>query len=117
MEPSEQVETDPWVDQYVAVPEGEDQYVEAVAELPEDDGLNGESDNWMPLEAGDGRNGPPPVGAAGVDAYPEQATGNGQVAASSGPQWAPYRDSWKLAPRKPFRIWSILLRFPLNLCL
>jgi len=32
-----------------------------------------------------GHNGPPPQGAAGVDAHFEQATGNGHVAASSGP--------------------------------
>jgi len=39
----------------------------------------------MPQEAGDGHNGPPPEGAAGVDVLFEPATGNGQVADPSGP--------------------------------
>jgi len=84
MEPSERIETDPWVDQYVAVAEQEQQYIEAVGELQEN-GLDGQSGNGMPLEAGDGHNGPPQEGAAGADAHFEQATGNGQVATSSGP--------------------------------
>jgi len=64
---------------------GEDQYVEAVGELPEDNVLDGQSSNGMPLEAGDGHTSCALQGAAGVDAHFEQATGNGHVAASSGP--------------------------------
>jgi len=56
-----------------------------VGELLEANGLNGQSSNGMPLEAGDGHNGPPPQGTAGADVHFEQATGNGHVAASSGP--------------------------------
>jgi len=84
MEPSEQVETNPWVDQYVAVADGKEQYVEAVGELQEN-GLDGQSGDGMPPEAGDGRNGPPPESAAGADAHFEQAAGNGQVADLPGP--------------------------------
>jgi len=50
MEPLERIETDPWVDQYVTVAEEEEQYVEAVGELQEN-GLDGQSGNGMPLEA------------------------------------------------------------------
>jgi len=74
MEPPERVEADPCVDNIVPVTEGDEQYAEAVAELPQDDGLDGQSGNGMPLKAGDGHNGLPPL-----------ATGNGHVAASSGP--------------------------------
>jgi len=84
MEPPERVETDPWMDVQVAIPEGEEQYVEAVGELQEN-GLDGQSSDGMPPEAGDGRNGPPSEGAAGADANFEQATGNGQVADLPGP--------------------------------
>jgi len=83
------VEIDPYVDNYVPVTEGDEQFAEAVVELPQDNGLNGQSGNGMPLEAGDGHNGPPPQGAAGADAHFEQATGNGHVAASSGPPMGP----------------------------
>jgi len=58
MEPPERVETDPWVHMQVAVTEGEQQYIEAVAEMHED-GLDGQSCNGMPPEAEGGRNGPP----------------------------------------------------------
>jgi len=85
MESPENIETDPYVDNIVPVPEGEEQYSEAVGELPQDQGLDGQAGPGMPLEAGDGHDGPPPQGAAGVDAHHEQATGNGRVAASSGP--------------------------------
>jgi len=85
METSERIEADSWVDQYVAVTEGEEQYSEAVGERPQDNGLDGQSGNGTPLEAGDGHDGPPPQGAAGADAHFKQATGNGHVTASSGP--------------------------------
>jgi len=85
MEPPERVEIDPYADNHVPVTEGDDQFAEAVGELPQDNGLNGQSGNGMPPEAGDRHNGPPPQGAAGVDAHFEQATGNGHVATSSGP--------------------------------
>jgi len=78
------VETNPWVDQYVVVAEVEEQYVEAVGELQEN-GLDGQSGDGMPPEAGDGRNGPPPDSAAGADVYFKQAAGNGQVADLPGP--------------------------------
>jgi len=68
----------------VAVAEGKDQYVEAVGELHEDR-LDGQSGDGMPPEAGDGLNGSPPKGAAGVDAHFEQVAGNGQVADPCGP--------------------------------
>ena len=69
---------------HVAVSEGEVQYVEAVGELQED-GLDGQSGNGMPPEAGDGRNGPPHGDAACADVHHEQVAGNGQVADPSGP--------------------------------
>jgi len=84
MDHSERIEADLWVDQYVPVAEGEEQYSEAVGEL-QDNGLDGQSGNGVPLEAGDEHNGPPPQGAAGAEAHFEQATWNGHVAASSGP--------------------------------
>jgi len=59
MEPPERVETDQYVDNYVPVTEGDEQFAEAVGELPRDNGLNGQSDHGMPPEAGDGHNGPP----------------------------------------------------------
>jgi len=58
MEPPEQVETNPWVDMHVAVPEGEEQYVEAVGKLHEDR-LDGQSGDGMPPEPDGGLNGPP----------------------------------------------------------
>jgi len=84
MEPPERVEVDPYVDNHVPVTEGDDQFAEAVGELPQDNGLTGQSGHGTPPGAGDGHNGPPPQGAAGVDAHYEQATGNGHVAATSG---------------------------------
>ena len=74
MEPPDRVEVDPYVDNYIPVTEGDEQFAEAVGELPQDNGLDGQSDNGTPLEAGDGHDGPPPL-----------ATGNGHVAAASGP--------------------------------
>jgi len=74
MEPPDRVEVDPYADNYVPVTEGDEQFAEAVGELPQDDGLGGQSGDGMPLEAEDGHDGLPPL-----------ATGNGHVAASSGP--------------------------------
>jgi len=74
MESPDRVEVDPYVDNVVPVPEGDEQFAEAVGELPQNYGLNGQPGNGMPLEAGDGHDGPPPL-----------ATGNGHVAATSGP--------------------------------
>jgi len=74
MEPPDRVEVDPYADNQVPVTEGDEQFAEAVGELPQDDGLDGQSDNGTPLEAGDGHDGLPPL-----------ATGNGHVAAASGP--------------------------------
>jgi len=68
MEPPERVEIDPYADNHVLVTEGDSQFAEAVGELPQDNGLNGQSGNGMLPEAGDWHNGPPPQGAAGVDA-------------------------------------------------
>jgi len=79
------VEIDPYSDNYVPVTACDEQFAEAVGELPQDNGLNGRSGRGMPSEAGDGHNGPLPEGAAGVDAHFEQATGNSHVAAYSGP--------------------------------
>jgi len=85
METPGNVEVDPYVDNVVPVPEGEEQYQEAVGELPQDQGLDGQASPGTPLEAEDRQDGPPPQDAAGVDAHQEQATGNGRVAATSGP--------------------------------
>ena len=79
------VEVDPYADNIVPVPEGEEQYQEAVDELPQDQGLDGQAGPETPLEAGNQQDGPPPQGAAGVDAHQGQATGNGRVAATPGP--------------------------------
>jgi len=89
MEPPERVEIDLYADNHVPVTECDDQFAEAVGELLQDNGLNGQSGHGMPPEAGDGHNGPPPQGAAGVDAHYEQATWNSHVAASSGPSTGP----------------------------
>jgi len=74
MEPPERVEIDPYADNHVPVTEGDEQFAETDGEMPQDNGLNGQSSNGTPLDAGDGNNGPPPL-----------PTGNGHVAASSGP--------------------------------
>jgi len=110
------VETDSLVDMQVAVAEGEDQYVEAVGELHED-GLDGQSADGMPPEAGDGRNGPPPEGAAGVDVHFEQVVGTARSQILLDPRWAPCQDLWKPVPCKLSGIRSLRLRFLCNLCL
>jgi len=115
MEPPESIEADPFADNIVPVPEGDEQYSEAVDELPQDHELDGQGGPRMPLEAGEGHDGPPPQGAAGVDAHQGQAMGNGHVAAASGPLRAPYRELRKLAPHNLFRIRSQRLRFPRSL--
>ena len=69
----ENVEVDPYADNNVPVIEGEEQYQEAVGELPQDDGLTGQNGGGTPLEAEAERDGQPPL-----------ATGNGRVAATSG---------------------------------
>jgi len=74
MEPPDRVEVDPFADNYVPVTEGDEQFAEAVGELPQDDGSNGHSGNGTPLEAEGEQDGLPPL-----------ATGNGRVAATSGP--------------------------------
>jgi len=74
MEPPDRVEVDPYADNYVPVTEGDERFAEAVGELPQDDGLGGQSSDGTPWEAEDGHDGLPPL-----------ATGNGHVAASSGP--------------------------------
>jgi len=117
MERSERVETDPFVENIVPVPEGDEQFAEVEGELPQDQGLDGQAGPGMPLEAEDGHDGPPPQGTAGVDAHQGQATGNGHVAAASEPLRAPCRESRKLAPRNLLRTRSPRLRFPRNLCL
>ena len=88
METPGNIEVDPYADNIVPVPEGEEQYQEAeeaVDELPQDQGLDGQAGPGTPLEAGNGQDGPRPQGAAGVDAHQGQAMGNGCVAATSGP--------------------------------
>jgi len=85
METPGNVEVDPYADNIVPVSEGEEQYQEAVGELPQDQGLAGQAGPGTPLEAEGGQDGPPPQGTAGVDAHQGQATGNGRVAAISGP--------------------------------
>ena len=74
MEPPGNVEVDPYADNNVLITEGDEQFAEAVAELPQDDGSTGQNGNGTPLEAGDERDGLPPL-----------AMGNGHVAATSGP--------------------------------
>jgi len=74
MEPPDRVEVDLYVDNNVPVTEGDEQFAEAVGELPQDDGSSRQSGNGTPLEAGDEHDGLPPL-----------ATGNGRVAATSGP--------------------------------
>jgi len=74
METPGNVEVDPYADNYVPVTEGDEQFAEAVGELPQDDGSGGQSGNGTPLEAEDEHDGLPPL-----------ATGNGRVAATSGP--------------------------------
>jgi len=85
METPRNVEVDPYADNIVPVSEDEEQHQEAVDELPQDHGLDGQAGPGTPLEAGDGQDGPPPQGAGGVDAHQGQATGNGRVAAAPAP--------------------------------
>jgi len=59
METPGNVEVDPYADNVVPVPEGEEQYQDAVGELPQDQGLDGQAGPGMPLEAEDGQDGPP----------------------------------------------------------
>jgi len=74
MEPPDRVEVDQYADNYVPVTEGDEQFAEAVGELPQEDGSSGQSGNGTPPEAEDEHDGLPPL-----------ATGNGRVAATSGP--------------------------------
>jgi len=74
MEPPKRVEVDPYADNYVPVTEGDEQFAEAVGELPQDNGLDGQSGDGMPLEAEDGH-----------DGLPLLDTGNSHVATTSGP--------------------------------
>jgi len=53
METPGNVEVDPYADNYVPVTEGDEQFAEAVGELPQDDGSAGQNGNGIPLEAGD----------------------------------------------------------------
>jgi len=101
MEHPESIEADPFVDNIVPVPEGDEQYSEAVDELPQDQGLDGQAGPGMPLEAGDGHDGPPPQGTAGVDAYQGQAMGNGHVAATSGPPTGPMQGAAEASAAQP----------------
>jgi len=101
MERPEKVETDPFVDNIVPVPEGDEQFAKAVGELPQDQGLDGRAGPGMPLEAEDGHDGPPPQGAAGVDAQQGQATGNGHVAATSGPPTGPMQGIAEASAAQP----------------
>ena len=74
MEPPRNVEVDPYADNNVLITEGDEQYAEAVGELPPEDGATGQTGDGTPLEAGDERDRQPPL-----------ATGNGRVAATPGP--------------------------------
>jgi len=74
METPGNVEVDPYADNYVPVAEGDEQFAEAVGELPQDNGSTGQSGGGTPLEAEDER-----------DELPPLATGNGRVAATPGP--------------------------------
>jgi len=74
METPVNVEVDPYADNHVPVTEGDEQFAEAVGELPQDDGSTKQNGNGTPLEAEGERDGLPPL-----------ATGNGRVAATSGP--------------------------------
>jgi len=85
METPGNVEVDPYADNIVPVSEGKEQYQEAVGELPQDQGLADQAGPGTPLEAEGWQDGPPPQGAAGVDAHQGQAMGNGRIAATSGP--------------------------------
>ena len=51
METPEHVEVTPYADNYVPVTEGDEQYAEAVGELPPEDGATGQNENGTPLEA------------------------------------------------------------------
>ena len=51
METPRNVEVDPYADNIVPVVEGEEQYQEAVDELPQDQELAGQAGPGMPLEA------------------------------------------------------------------
>jgi len=101
MESPESIEADPYAHNVVPVTEGDEQFAEAVGELPQDHGLDGQASPGMPLEAGDGHDGPPPQGAAGVDAHHEQAMGNGHVAASSGPPTGPIQGFAEASTAQP----------------
>jgi len=115
MEPPERVEADPFADNIVPVTEGGEQFAEAVGELLEDHGLDGQAGPGMPLEAGDGHDEPPPQGAAGVTHTMSRPWGTAMSPQLLDPLWAPYRDSRRLAPRELSRIRSRRLRFPRSL--
>ena len=55
METPGNVEVDPYADNHVLVTEGDEQFAEAVGELPQDDGSTGQSGGGTPLEAEDER--------------------------------------------------------------
>ena len=59
MEYPDEIDADPYADNIVPVTEGGEQNQEAVVELPQDQGLDGQAGPGMPLEAEDGQDGPP----------------------------------------------------------
>jgi len=52
MESPDEIEADPYADNIVPVPEGEEQYQEAVGELPLEQGLDGQAGPGTPLGIG-----------------------------------------------------------------
>ena len=99
METPGNVEIDPYADNIVPISEGEEQHQEAVDELPQDQGLDGQAGPGTPLEAEDGQDGPPPQGAAGVDAHQGKPRETAVSPPLLDPLWAPCRELRKLAPR------------------
>jgi len=114
METPGNVEIDPYADNIVPVSKGEEHYQEAVDELPQDQGLDGEAGPGTPSKAGDGQDGPPHRAQL---VWTHTRGKPWEMAASPqnlDPLWALYRKSRKLAPHCLFRIRSYRLRFSCN---
>jgi len=98
MESPENIEADPFADNIVLVTEGDEQFAEAVGELLEDQGLDGQAGPGMPLEAGDGHDGPPDRALLVWTRTRGRTWGTAMSPQLLDPLRAPYRESRKLAP-------------------
>jgi len=117
METPGNVEVDPYADNIVPVQEGEEQYQEAVDELPQDKDWTAKPVRGRHWRQEMGKIGHPRRAQLVWTHTRSKPRGMAASPPLLDPLWAPYRESRKLAPCHLFRIRSHRLRFPRNLCL